>query len=309
VNPYVFIVGCPRSGTTLLRRMVDAHPAMAITRETHWIPEVFRDGLSVDARGRVTDALAPALEAHPKFAKLGVDRRELDLLAARRPTYSAYVTALFDRYGAAQGKRLVGDKTPGYVRELPLLHDLFPNARFVHLVRDGRDVALSVLGWERKTEQFRRHFPIWDESPITTAALWWRWHVLLGRGAARDLPPELYYELRYEALVADALSECRRLCAFLGVADDDAMVRFHEGRTRSEPGLSAKRAWLPATPGLREWRTEMHDEDLEAFEAAAGDALEELGYGRAVRTPAGTRLEQAAALASAFPGRPLPEGW
>lgn len=309
MNPYLFIVGCPRSGTTLLRRMVDAHPEIAITRETHWIPDIFRDGVSVDDDRHVTSVLPAALEAHPKFAKLGVAREELESLAARRPTYAACVTALFDRYGAGQGKELVGDKTPGYVRELPLLHDLFPHARFVHLVRDGRDVALSVLGWERKTEQFRRHFPIWDESPLTTAALWWRWHVLLGRAGARDLPSELYHELRYEALVGDPDAECSRLCSFLGVEYDDRMVRFHEGRTRTEPGLSAKRAWLPPTPGLRQWRTEMREEDLEAFEAAAGDALEELGYERAVPAPADGRVEQAAALATAFPGRPLPEGW
>ena len=309
MNPYLFIVGCPRSGTTLLRRMVDAHPEIAITRETHWIPDVFHAGIGIDGEGRVTSALPAALEAHPKFQKLGVDSTELESLAAARPTYADYVTALFDRYGAAQGKRLVGDKTPGYVRELPLLHSLFPHVRFVHLVRDGRDVALSVLGWSRKTEQFRRHFPIWDESPVTTAALWWRWHVLLGRAAARGLRPGLYHELRYETLVDDPHGACSSLCSFLGVAYDDAMVRFHEGRTRIEPGLSAKRAWLPATPGLREWRTEMREEDLEAFEAAAGDALEELGYERAVPAPGDGTVEQAAALASAFPGRPLPEGW
>jgi hypothetical protein len=302
VNPYVFIVGCPRSGTTLLRRMVNAHPAIAITRETHWIPELVRDG-------PVTPELLEALLAHPKFAKLEVDRVELEELAAHGLSYSAFVTALFDRYGAAQGKRLVGDKTPGYVREIPLLHGLFPLARIVHLVRDGRDVALSVVGWERKTDQFRQRFPIWDESPVTTAALWWRWHVLLGRRAGRELPPGLYHELRYEALVDDPRGECRRLCGFLDVDYDDAMVRFHEGRTRDEPGLSAKRAWLPATPGLRQWRKEMRAEDVEAFEAAAGDALEELGYDRVVPAPGTVTLEHAAAQASAFPGRPLPEGW
>ena len=309
MNPYLFIVGCPRSGTTLLRRMVDAHPEIAITRETHWIPDILREGKGVDADGRVTPDLPAALRAHPKFATLGIGPDEVGLLASQGTSYAAFAAALFDSYGAAQGKRLVGDKTPGYVRELPLLHQLFPHARIVHLVRDGRDVALSVVGWERKAEQFRRRFPFWDESPVTTAALWWRWHVLLGRRTGGELPPGLYYEVRYEALVGNPEDECYRLCEFLGVAYDDAMLRFHEGRTREEPGLSAKRAWLPPTPGLREWRTEMREEDIEAFEAAAGDALEEFGYDHAVTAPREATLENAAAFTAAFPGRPLPEGW
>lgn len=300
MNPYLFIVGCPRSGTTLLRRMVDAHPEIAITRETHWIPEL---------AGDVTPELVDALLAHRKFAKLEIERQELEALAADQPSYAGLVTALFDRYGAARGKRLVGDKTPNYVRKIPLLHELFPRARIVHIVRDGRDVALSAVGWDRKLDELRERFPIWDESPVAAAALWWRWHVLHGRRAGRDMPVGLYHELRYEALVEDAERECRDLCVFLDIEYDAAMVRFHEGRTRDEPGLSAKRAWLPVTPGLREWREEMRAEDVEAFEAAAGDALEELGYPRAIPAPGASAREQAAALASAFPGRPLPEGW
>jgi hypothetical protein len=310
MNPYLFIVGCPRSGTTLLRRMVDAHPQVAITRETHWIPDIFRQGKGVDADGRVTAELPGVLLAHPKFAKLGFERRELDeLVAAGKPSYGAFVGAIFDRYGAGQGKRLVGDKTPGYAREIPLLHGLFPTARFVHLVRDGRDVCLSALAWARKAEQFERRFPTWREAPVATAALWWRWHVLLARQASLELMPGLYHELRHEALVADPEAECRRLCDFLGVHFDAAMLRFHEGRTRQEPGLSAKRAWLPPTPGLRDWRAQMPEEDVEEFEAAAGDALDQLGYTRAFPRPRPAQLEEAAGLASAFPGRPLPEGW
>lgn len=309
MNPFLFIVGCPRSGTTLLRRMVDAHPQIAITRETHWIPDIARDVRCIDAEARVTAALPDILHAHPKFGTFGVELDELRALAEGAPPYAAFVESLFERYGAGCAKPFVGDKTPGYVRDLPLLHALFPDARFVHLVRDGRDVALSVLGWERKAEQFERRFPIWSESPLVTAALWWRWHVLLGRRDGRALPIGSYYEVRYEELVADPERECRSLMRFLGLEFDDAMLRFHEGRTRNDPGLSAKRAWLPPTQGLREWRREMPPENIEAFEAAAGDALDEFGYERAAPLPSMATRERAATLAAAFTGTPLPEGW
>jgi hypothetical protein len=298
VNPYLFVVGCPRSGTTLLRRMLDAHPSIAMTRETHWIPKFAQRG-----DGSVTPELMAELSEHPRFAKLGLSRAKVEQAAADRPSYARFVAALFDRYGEGAGKPLVGDKTPGYVRTIPLLNGLFPQARFVHLVRDGRDVCLSALSWERKRAGFERRFPTWADAPVATCALWWRRHVLLGRRAGQELPPGLYYELRYEDLVADPETESNALCAFLDVEYSEAMLRYNEERTRHEPGLSAKKAWLPPTPGLRDWRTQMADDDLVEFESAAGDALEELGYERAHPAIDPERAAATAAVSRAFGSR------
>jgi hypothetical protein len=126
---------------------------------------------------------------------------------------------------------------------------------------------------------------------------------------------DLYYELRYEALVARPAEECAKLCAFLGVPYDDAMLRFHEGRTKAEPGLSGKRAWLPITPGLRDWRTQMPAEEVERFEAAAGDLLDELDYARSTPRPGAAARAHAAQIRDAFMldaqarGRGLGEHW
>jgi len=77
---------------------------------------------------------------------------------------------------------------------------------------------------------------------------------------------------------------------------DDAMLRFHEGRTKTDPGLDAKHAWLPITPGLRNWRSQMPVEDVERFEAVAGNLLDELGYPRAVPCPRPEALEHASKI-------------
>jgi hypothetical protein len=89
----------------------------------------------------------------------------------------------------------------------------------------------------------------------------------------------LYYELRYESLVANPSEECTKLCAFLGLPFDEAMLRFHE---RPEEGINPPQGseWQPVTAGLRDWRTQMTAEDAERFEAAAGDLLAELAYAR-----------------------------
>ena len=82
----------------------------------------------------------------------------------------------------------------------------------------------------------------------------------------------------YEALVSNPQAELRKLAAFLQLPYSEDMVNFHLGKTRSQPGLSAKSAWLPATSGVRDWRVSMGEEDLELFEALAGDCLEDFGY-------------------------------
>jgi hypothetical protein len=304
LNPFVFLVGCPRSGTTLLQRLVDAHPALAIPPETHWIPKFFlaRTGLAAD--GSVTPALLEELLAHRTFGKLEIGPAELEEMGRDRPQYAVLVSRLFTRYAAARGKPLAGDKTPGYARQLPLLHALWPHARFVHLLRDGRDVCLSATNWQSKLHKLRARFPTWTDDAVGTAALWWEWHVRTASAAGRVLGPGIYYKMWYEALVARPEQECRRLCSFLDLPYDVSMLRFHEGRTVSEPGLDAKHSWQPITPGLRDWRTQMAADDVERFEAVGGDLLEELGYPRGVPQPSPQILAYAAELRERFP-RPL----
>src|SRR5258708_37852639 len=110
-NPFVFIVGCPRSGTTLLRHIVGAHPRIAITPEAHWIAKWFekRRGLTPD--GFVTPALVDELVNHPKFAMFHLSRADLTALLGQGETrsYSAFLSTVFDRYGHNLGKPLVGN--------------------------------------------------------------------------------------------------------------------------------------------------------------------------------------------------------
>ena len=286
MNPFVFIVGCPRSGTTLLRRIVDNHPEVAITNETHWIVQLLEDGHAAPTETPVTPRLLERLVSHRRFARLKLDPRRLERLVAREEpvSYAELVTAVYDLFGERRGKRLVGDKTPRYVRHIPTLHSLWPRAKFIHLIRDGRDVCLSVRNWDKDSRYVTR-ISTFEEDPVSTIALWWEQLVRLGREAGAELPAELYHEVRYENLVADPAEACGKLCDFLRVPYDERMLRFHEGRTRDDPGLDAKRAWRPITPGLRSWRTEMAEGDVERFEAVAGELLDELGYPRGVPEP------------------------
>jgi Sulfotransferase family len=319
MNPALFIVGCPRSGTTLLGRMADAHPDIAIIHEGRFVPDWFERRRGITEDGIVTPALIDRLLAHRPFETVSVGREELERLLGRDGPvhYSEFVSGIFDLHGRAQGKRLVGDKTPHYVRSLPTLHALWPSAKIVHLIRDGRDVARSVLGWSKVTERGGSvaRFAAFAEDDLSTIACWWEWLVRLGREDGEALGPPLYHEIRYESLVAEPAAECRRLCDFVGVAYDDRMLHFHEGRERAEPGLDAKKAWRPVTPGLRDWRSEMCLGDVERFEAAAGGLLDELGYERGNSAPSASMSSHADSVRRSFASelrqrrRRLPSRW
>jgi hypothetical protein len=316
VNPYLFVVGCPRSGTTLLQRLLDAHPQLAVIDETRWIDHWFAERKGVTSEGFATPALVSNLFGFRRFVQLGLARDEVEALVdgGRALSYPAFVTGIFDLYGKAQGKTLVGDKTPRYVRSVPMLHEFFPRARFVHLIRDGRSACLSVLSWH-KAEKLAATFSTWRDEPVATAALWWEWQVRVGRESGSALGPGLYREVRYEEVVADPAAACVEACAFLDLPYDKAMIRFHEGRTRSDPGLDAKKAWLPPTPGLRDWRSEMSADEVERFEAAAGGLLDELGYPRGAPGPSRSAVRVAAEVRESFTrdlrarGRRLPKEW
>jgi hypothetical protein len=159
---------------------------------------------------------------------------------------------------------------------------------------------------------YRKPFFTWEQDPVTTAALWWELNVKQGRQAGNWLGRGLYYEMRYESLVAHPAEECAALCAFLDLPYQEVMLRFHEGRKRTAPPSDAKQAWLPSTgdesefrlrpitAGLRDWRSQMSREDVERFEAAAGGLLDELGYPRAFPRLRPKRLEDASIIRELF---------
>ncbi|HMF16201.1 MAG TPA: sulfotransferase [Gemmataceae bacterium] len=301
-NPFVFIIGCPRSGTTLLQRLMNAHPDLAITDETFWIPFFFKKRIGLTPEAIVTPELIDRLFSYYKFYRMKIAAEELWKLydGEKELPYAHLVSLIFDRYGEFWGKPLVGDKTPDYVRDIPTLHQLWPEAKFVHLIRDGRDVCLSALQWSRKAARFESLFSTWAKEPIATAAAWWQWHVRRGREDGGNLGPCRYYEMRYESLVNQPAEECSRLCDFLGLPYAASMLRFHEGRAGAEGSQDAKTAWLPITPGLRDWRTQMPAKHIECFEAVAGPLLGELGYSRAVANPCQEMLANASFIVDRF---------
>jgi hypothetical protein len=313
LSPYLFIVGCPRSGTTLLQRIAEAHSQIAMVPELFWVTDQVRSKGGLKLKEPVTQEMISKLVMHKRFPQLGIDADEFLELYKSEATYGEFVGLIFDLYGRRSHKQFVGNKTPDYVQNIRELHEQWPSARFVHLIRDGRDVCLSIMDWKKADRTTGRYIPF-SEDPVSTTALYWKRKVMLGQQVGRSLGQDLYYELRYESLIANPETQSKKLCDFLQIPYEEKMIRFYEHRPDTEKARNAN-SWKPVTWGLRDWHTQMHAPDLERFEAAAGDLLDGLGYERSLAQIKPDARDHAAQVLNRFTNalhsvrKPLPEGW
>jgi len=274
--------------------MLNAHPQIAVPPESRFVIELYE---SSDYDEVEVEGILARLEAHRRFQlwQLSIEDVRRELGQHKFLPYARVMEGAFRAYARARDKSRWGDKTPRYVEHIALLARLFPSARFVHQIRDGRDVALSYAD-----------VPFGPKSVARAAHLWAR-RVRSGIEAGRALGPERYAELRYEDLVVDPEAHARRLCGFLGVPFDDGMMD-HARRARSDILERAARynPHLTERPAaqLRSWEREMSPSQVAVFEAVAGELLSQLGYPRAAGDPsAGTRVAAALGRLGAPVGR------
>ena len=280
--PFPFVVGMNRSGTTLLRMMLDAHPELTIPPETHFVPDLIR---AVRRDGTPEAALA-AMKAHREWEDFSfADAEALAWLRAADGDPGEAVRGFYRAYAARQGKPRWGEKTPRYVVKMRQIQRALPEARFVHVIRDGRDVALSVL--DRTVR---------DIDAQHVAKRWMR-----KIETAREVAPKLshYGEIRYEDLIVDTEPTLRRVCDLIELEFDPAMLDYHE---RSSDRLSEMARALPAderyadlsverrmathamttkppdADRVSRWKRQMSEPDRVEFEKVAGGMLDELGY-------------------------------
>jgi Sulfotransferase family len=290
-EPPLIVLGVRRSGTTLLRVMLDRNPALAVPDESYFVPQLARRHRGVvDPAAFVDD-----LRRLPTLLEWGLAPRAVAAGLRDGMTTGEAIAAVFEAYAAQHGKARWGDKTPLYMQHLPLLERLFPTARYVHLIRDGRDAALSFLavpegimtrGWGHPRDP-------------AGFACQWATEIRAARKLGARVGAERYREVAYETLVADPAQTVRGLCAFAGLAYDDGMLGY-VGETASAAKEHQQRLNEPPRVGVRNWRTEMPPVDAAAFEAVAGDLLDELGYEVASRGHDGRQLAVYGARATAW---------
>lgn len=252
--------------------MLSSHPRLYVPPESEFIPALFgRAPCRPIRRSRASRLLRRIFSLRfaddwrgdpPSIDDLVPGDGSVAPADLLHEVYSAYA----QRHGAVRW----GDKTPTYTSHIQLLHHMFPEAQFVHLVRDGRDVALSVLD----TWGHRLHVDL-----IFAAHTWVR-RLNDAERARQSLPEGLFLELRYEDLVADPEGQLRRVCGFLGESFHRDMLEPDRAARDAVPrGSFHDRLRRPVTADrVGRWRTELSARDLRLYESVAGDALVRKGY-------------------------------
>jgi hypothetical protein len=281
-----FIVGFARSGTTLLRLMLDSHPELSIPPETHFLPEV----ASIAAcRGLASDDFCSAIVGHQRWPDFCIDplsfRSQLGLIDPF--DVPAGIRCFYALYAAKFGKHRFGDKTPAYREHLRLIEDLLPEAHFIHVIRDGRDAALSnrTVWWRREgSPSVGEYAREWAESIVSV------------RRQASGV--QKYLEIRYEDLVTRTRKVLFQVCDFLELPFEDRMESFYLGAAsrmselkdlyQNDGALMAYRqeriqihrltSFPPDSSRVYSWRAQMTQQEIEEFKLHAGDLLTSLNY-------------------------------
>ena len=267
-GPPLLILGVRRSGTTLLRVMLDRHSELAVPDESYFVPQLADRHL----RRVDPDEFVDDLRRLNTLAEWDVPLKRVRARLSPAMPIGAAIATVYAVYAEEQGKRRWGDKTPMYMQNLRLLEKLFPDALFVNLIRDGRDAALSFLELPAGlvTETWMH--------PRTPAefACQWRTEVAAARRLGQRIGSR-YLEVRYEELVGDVEGVLRRICDFAWLGYEPAMADY-AGNVDVSAKPHQQRLREPPTKGVRDWRKQMSPADVAAFEHIAGDLLRKLGY-------------------------------
>ena len=271
-NEPIFIVGAPRSGTTLLRNMLNRHPAIAIYRESDFYHYVYRRRRSFGNLGDLRNRQRLVKEY---LSTRGVRRMQMELQALEATlleegvSYEAFFLSLLRCYAQAQGKKRCGEKTPRHALITEELCQWYPDASIIHLVRDPRDVVASFL-----------RLPWSDHNVLGNAHLWLRFN----HAARSSQHRPRYLLVHYEQLVTQPEQELRRICSSIGEDYSAIMLVPNHDPTADRPWL--RRAEEPVNTGrLGKWREQLTADQVALIEWLVRPHMEAFGYEPAGKSP------------------------
>lgn len=265
IKDQIFVIGINGSGTTMLAEALGRHPELYMfPQETRVLPYLvhrYPDSILHDLSAR--RALADALGRSRAFWRCNGNQPLVlsDEVLVALNDFSSVVDAMYGHFAQLEGKQRWGDKSPMYLQHIDVLAQVFPNARFIHIYRDGRDSAQS----------FHRR---WKQSPSRTIFRWKK-AIALGREQGKRLGIARYFELSYEDLTADPENWMRRVCAFAGLdfcpaVLSSSMQYMDENARQVAQGRMIQNS--------NKWRTYFNSDQIDELEQIAGKTLADLGY-------------------------------
>ncbi|MGK0173698.1 MAG: hypothetical protein ACI9AT_000058 [Ulvibacter sp.] len=271
----VFVVGVDRSGTTLLNMMLDSHPDMFITYEQRTIINFYEKlsyygDLTVEENSirLINDILNDA------NVKLNFPTATLANFNVKEcNSFAHIIKSLYSVVLKNNNKLIWGDKDPIYTEHIETLHEIFPDAKFIHLVRDGRDVALSLM---TKT---------WGPNTFSSAIKFWEKNVQITRRLLKMLDSAQTIELKYEYLVQSPEENLQQLCSFLQLEYSEKMLNSYSEKALDNNQIKARISGVhknildrPNVTHTYKWKKTLSPVDQAIAWEYAGDELKHFRY-------------------------------
>ena len=268
-NP-IFIIGTQRSGTTLLRLILNAHSKVAIPEEsTFLIPLLKRKNIKKTFKGKKQEAILDYLQNNEQLMLWNFESNKTIEKLKKRDDISLkeIFIELFTSYCEYEGKIQWGDKSPSFFRKIAILHELFPNAKFVHIVRDGRDVFNS---W-RKIDP--------SKSNIAVVAIEWNYKLSKIEKALTKIPSDKWITIRYEDLIEKSAEIMKLICNFIEIEFEENMLGFYKVSKKYIGTHHSKLIFKPIDPENKfKWKRCLAQTEINVFNLISGYFLRKYGY-------------------------------
>ena len=273
-NP-IFIVGMPRSGTTLMRSMLSVHPNLAVSRETHFFPKWWERYQKTDLNNLDNfEAFWQEFSDHNRFPKIVIDPTliKAKILAADEINLKTIFNTMMEVLAATMNKPRWVEKTPDHYKYLDQILDWYPQAQIIWMLRDPRAVIASTL--QR-----------WPKTPVDVRTKQWSDSIVLFQQKWSEDPRVKL--IKYEDLVTDAESQMKELCDFIG---EEFYLDMIQERTQN-----VRQVFLPedetnqkgrerlanrsiTAVGLDKWRSNLSTEQISLIEDLARETMKQWGY-------------------------------
>jgi hypothetical protein len=252
--------------------MLDSHSRIAIPYESHFFVSYYQK-YKVGSLGSKDEVLALAQQilSEPPLRRWDVTIHLEELHLENCTNLPTVIGEIFRTYAEKCGKEIWGDKSPPYTQYVYILDKMFPTARYIHLIRDGRDVALSLMGKS------------WGPGDFVSSMEYWARNIACARRMLYMLPEDRFLEVRFEQLVAEPEVEMKRIISFLGVSFEPAMISAYTKKASKKVGalIDSIHPHLKEAPSQDQafkWKHQLKAADQALAYEIAGSELEELGY-------------------------------
>lgn len=269
----VFIVGAPRSGTTLLAVLLDRHSKVAIPPETQFFADFLPSQSSGPAVSNRNEKVEKAL-SYSRIKDIGIAREQLVDVFSRLPdTWPCLLQAILESYAIGQKKKIIGEKSPKHIAYVPEILEAFPDARILCLVRDGRDVVRSL-----------EKVP-WAEpgNPRRTSIFCMEWvdYAGLALKYQRQYSKEQFLLVKYEDILLSPTVALEKICKFIGEEFEEGQLQV-TAESNVVPGWEGewknKSTKMLDSNRVEAWRRQADNEQIWFMNSMMGKALDDLGY-------------------------------